>query len=82
MEFAGDTLACYDVEYSSGTGTATDGARGRLREVNKPRLFATRHRSTQLRLFRLDAPGENGWLKAPKLDESMYLARQLDTLDS
>ena len=75
VEFAGDTLACYGVvEYSSGTGTATDGARGHLREVKKPWLFATRHRSTQLRLFKLDAPGENGWLKAPKLDESMYLA--------
>jgi len=75
VEFAGDTLACYGVvEYSSGTGTATDGARGHLREVKKPWLFATRHRSTQLRLFKLDAPGENGWLKALNLDESMYLA--------
>jgi hypothetical protein len=75
VEFAGDPLACYEVvEHSSGTGTATDGARGHLRKVKKPRLFATRHRSTQLRLFRLDAPGENGWLKALKLDESMYLA--------
>jgi hypothetical protein len=74
VEFAGDTLACFDVEYSSGSGTVTDGTRGHLREVKKPRLFATRHRSTQLRLFRLDAPGENGWLKTPKLVESMYLA--------
>ena len=61
VEFAGDTLACYGVvEYSSGTATATDGARGHLREVKKPRLFATRHRSTQLRLFKLDAPARTG----------------------
>jgi hypothetical protein len=51
VEFAGDALARYDVEYSSGTGTAAGGARGHLREVKKPRLFTTRHRSTQLRLF-------------------------------
>ncbi len=36
---------------------------------------ATRHRSTQLRLFTLDALGENGWLKALKLDE--YVPRKL-----
>ena len=75
VEFAGDTLARYDVEYSPGTATATDGARGRLRKVNKPRLFATRHRSTQLRLFTLDVLGETGWLKALQLDE--YVPRKL-----
>jgi len=61
VEFAGDILACYDVEYSS--GTATDSARGHLREVKTPRLFVTRHRSTQPRLFRLDAPARTGGCK-------------------
>lgn len=58
VEFAGDTLARYDVEYS----TRTD----RLREVKKPRLFETAHRRglTQPRLFELTTLGEMGWLKA------------------
>jgi hypothetical protein len=43
--------------------------------VKKPRLFATRHRSTQLRLFTLGGLGENGWLKALRLDE--YVPRKL-----
>lgn len=75
VEFAGDTLARYDVEYPSGTVTATDGARGCLRKVKKPRLFATRHRSAQLRLFTLDVLGETGWLKALKPDQ--YVPRKL-----
>jgi transposase len=75
VEFAGDTLARYEVEYSPGTGEVADGARGPLKGVKKPRLFATRHRCTQLRLFTLGALGENGWLKALSLDE--YVPRKL-----
>ncbi len=62
VEFAGDTLARYDVEYSPRTN--------RLREVKRPRLFGTSHRfaAAQLRLFELEALGETGWLKALRLD--------------
>ena len=62
VEFAGDTLARYDVEYSAETN--------RLREVKRPRLFETAHQRSlaQLRLFKLYALGEAGWLKALKLE--------------
>jgi hypothetical protein len=45
----------------------------KLREVANPRLFVTRYRTPQLRLFGLDELGEDGWLKALELDE--YAAR-------
>jgi putative transposase len=63
VEFAGDTLARYDVQYSPRTN--------RLREVKSPRLFQTPHRrgSTQPRLFELAALGEGGWLKALRLED-------------
>ena len=69
VEFAGYTLARYDVQYSPRTN--------RLREVKSPRLFETPHRrgSTQPRLFELAALGEGGWLKALKLEE--YVPRKL-----
>lgn len=72
VEFAGETLARYEVAYSPAAG----GAAGRLREVKSPRLFATRyHYSLQLRLFELNALlGETGWLKALKLEE--YASRK------
>jgi transposase len=61
-EFAGETLARYEVAYSPSAG--------RLREVKSARLFATRYGPLQLRLFELgDALGETGWLKALKMDE-------------
>lgn len=61
-EFAGETLARYEVAYSPSAG--------RLREVKSARLFATRYSPLQLRLFELsDALGETGWLKALKMDE-------------
>jgi hypothetical protein len=68
VEFAGDTLARYDVRYSMSTK--------RLREVKKPRLFETNyHRSRpQLRLFELDTLGEAGWLKALRLKD--YASRR------
>jgi hypothetical protein len=63
VEFAGDTLARYDVEYSVRTE--------RLREVKRPRLFENAYRlnPAQPRLFELDALGESGWLKALKMSE-------------
>jgi putative transposase len=63
VEFAGDMLARYDVEYSARTGT--------LWGVKRSRLFETPHRrsSTHPRLFELDALGEDGWLKALKMSE-------------
>jgi putative transposase len=63
VEFAGDTLARYDVEYSASTN--------RLREVKAPRLFETIYQRSrpQLRLFELDALGEAGWLKSLRLKD-------------
>ena len=68
VEFAGDTLARYDAEYSARTN--------RLREVRRPRLFETVHRRTsaQPRLFELIVLGESGWLKAVRKEE--YAPRQ------
>ena len=58
VEFAGETLARYEVEYSARTNE--------LRKVGKPCLFETIHQriSAQPRLFELVALGESGWLKA------------------
>jgi hypothetical protein len=63
MEFAGEPLAHYDVEYSASTN--------HLREVKGPQLFETSNRVAlvQLRLFELDALGETGWLKVLRLDK-------------
>lgn len=48
---------------------------GRLTEVSSPRLFETRHRSLQPRLFGLDdVLGESGWAKAIRLED--YAARR------
>lgn len=66
-EFAGETLARYEVAYSPATG--------RLREVGSPRLFNTSHLCAQLRLFTLEEVlGEGGWLKALKMEP--YAARR------
>lgn len=63
VEFAGDTLARYDVEYSA--------RKNQLLEVRRARLFETVHRRSppaqQPRLFELVVLGENGWLKAVRL---------------
>lgn len=66
-EFAGETLARYEIAYSPAAGEAT----GRLRGVKSPTLFATRyHYSQQLRLFGLEEVlGDSGWLKALKMKE-------------
>jgi hypothetical protein len=39
-----------------------------LRAITRPRLFETSYLLPQLRLFGLDALGNEGWLKALKLD--------------
>jgi len=66
VEYAGQTLSRYDVSLSS---TET-----KLEDVTNPRLFATRYRTPQLRLFALEgALGEDGWLKALRLEG--YAAR-------
>lgn len=68
VEYAGEPLARYDVEYSPRAN--------RLREVKRPKLFETSHRrrSPQPRLFELTTLGENGWLKALKMGE--YVPRK------
>ena len=66
VEHGGETLSRYDVSSSPGDR--------RLGSVTNPRLFATRHRSAQLKLFALEeALGEGGWLKALRLEG--YAAR-------
>ena len=61
LEHAGELLSRYEVEYAPGTGG--------LLAVRCPTLFETSHAPPQPRLFRLDALGEAGWLKALRLDE-------------
>ncbi len=63
VEFAGESLARYDVEYSVWTKN--------LREVTRPQLFESSYRVAiaQLRLFELEALGESGWLKALRLED-------------
>jgi putative transposase len=69
VEYAGQTLSRYDVSLS---GTM------KLEDVANPRLFATGHRSPQLKLFALEEMlGEGGWLKAVKLEEYAARARRL-----
>jgi putative transposase len=66
VEYGGDALSRYDVLFSPGSP--------RLERVANPRLFATKYRPPQLKLFSLDeALGEAGWLKALALDG--YAAR-------
>lgn len=61
VEYGGDTLSRYDVSFSPGAS--------RLDGITNARLFATRHRSPQLKLFPLEeALGSDGWLKAIGLD--------------
>jgi hypothetical protein len=64
--YAGQTLASYDVFIY---------ADAKLTEVTNPRLFVTRYRTSQLRLFALDEPGEDGWLRALELDEYAALSQ-------
>ena len=75
VEFAGENLARYDVEYSTLTKN--------LQEVKRPKLFETSYRvaTAQLRLFELEALGESGWLKALRLgDYTLRKPRQSQML--
>jgi len=66
VEYGGQSLSRYDVSLSTGAK--------RLKDVTNPRLFVTRHRTPQLKLFSLEeALGEGGWLKALRLEG--YAAR-------
>jgi hypothetical protein len=66
VEYEGQTLSRYDVSFSFG--------KKKLKEVTNPQLFVSRHRPSQLKLFALEEMlGENGWLKALRLEE--YAAR-------
>jgi putative transposase len=66
IEYGGDTLSRYDVSFSPGAP--------KLEAVRNARLFATRHRPPQLKLFTLgEALGKGGWLTALALDG--YAAR-------
>ncbi|MDP9425485.1 MAG: helix-turn-helix domain-containing protein [Actinomycetota bacterium] len=61
LEYRGQPLSRYEVEFVAGTEE--------LRAIGKPRLFETSYDElTQLRLFALDTLGQGGWLKALKLD--------------
>jgi hypothetical protein len=60
LEYRGEPLSRYDVEYVRGTD--------RLEEVGRPRLYQTPHDPLQPKLFRLDILGETGWLKALRLE--------------
>ena len=66
LEYGGDALSRYDVSFSPGSP--------KLGNVTNPRLFATKYRPPQLKLFALDEVlGEGGWLKALGLEG--YAAR-------
>jgi putative transposase len=60
LECRGQPLSRYDVEFVAGTGE--------LREVARPRLFETPHAVPQPKLFALNALGDEGWLKALRLE--------------
>lgn len=66
LEYRGQPLSRYDVGFVAETEE--------LRTITRPRLFETSYSIPQLRLFRLDALGEAGWLKALKLEE--YVLRK------
>ena len=60
LEYRGQPLSRYEVEFVAGTGE--------LRAVAHPRLFETPHATPQPKLFALDALGDGGWLKALRLE--------------
>src|SRR5688572_10198189 len=63
VEYAGQPLSRYEVEYQPGTGSTL----GKLIQVRRPELFESTHLLPQPRLVGLEALGD-GWLKALKLD--------------
>jgi hypothetical protein len=64
LEYGGETLSAYDVEFSRETG--------KPKTVGGARLFETAYALPQLRLF---APDDAGWLKVLKLEA--YAPRRL-----
>lgn len=60
LEYRGQPLSRYDVAFEGGTEE--------LRAVTRPTLFETGYVLSQGRLFTLGVLGEDGWLKALKLD--------------
>lgn len=56
LEYGGELLSRYAVEFMTGTEE--------LQAVGRPRLFETSHVSPQPKLFALGSLGEAGWLKA------------------
>lgn len=77
VEHGGAPLSRYDVSFSP--------SETMLWAVTNPRLFATRHRSAQLKLFAPEealgeALGEAGWLKALRLEA--YATRSMKAPDA
>jgi hypothetical protein len=68
VEYGGQTLSSYDVSLS---------ATAKLENVTNPKLFVSRYRTPQLKLFALEEVlGEGGWLKALRLEEYAARSRQ------
>jgi len=67
LEYESEPLSRYEVQFLPGTE--------KPRALARPRLFETSHALPQMRLFRLDALGEAGWLKALRLAD--YSPRRL-----
>lgn len=67
VEYGGEALSRYEVECDPVAGVNSV---GRLRRVKSPTLFETSIVLSQLKLFDLgEVLGEEGWMKAIKLDE-------------
>jgi transposase InsO family protein len=67
VEYAGRTLSRYDVSLSR---------EARLEAVTNARLFSIGYPTPQPKLFALDALGEDGWLKALRLEGYAARARR------
>ncbi len=61
VEHGGEPLSRYEVEFSAGTG--------KPRAFSCPVLFETAITLPQSRLFGLDSLGDDGWLKALRLED-------------
>lgn len=67
VEYAGEPLSRYEVEFVAGTD--------KPRKVSRPVLFGTATALSQPKLFGLDSLGEGGWLKTLRLED--YAPRRL-----
>ena len=67
VEHPGESLSRFAVEFAAGTGKPL--------AVGRPVLFGSAMPSSQTELFRLESLGEDGWLKAPRLED--YAPRRL-----